>query len=126
MVADMPQNYDAHLDAFQFIKDVAVDWDDTYILEAEPGDYLTVARKAKSKKEWFVGSIADENLRTATLTFNFLPPDKTFEATIYSDGPDAHYLENPESYRIRKITVTSKTVLQQVIAPGGGCAISIK
>ncbi|WP_345947954.1 glycoside hydrolase family 97 protein [Mucilaginibacter sp. PAMB04274] len=125
MVADLPENYDKYPDAFQFIKDVAVDWDDTYILEAEPGDYLTIARKAKGKNEWFIGGITDEHSRTANFKLNFLPQGRTFEATIYEDGRTASFDKNPESYAVRKIKVTSKTVLQLKIAPGGGFALSI-
>ena len=126
MAADLPETYNKHLDAFQFIKDVAVDWDQSYVIEAEPGDYITMARKAKGKNEWFVGAITDENARTANITFEFLPKGKTFTATIYADGTDAHYEKNPQSYAIKTIKVTSKTKLQQKLAPGGGAAISIK
>jgi len=126
MAADLPETYNKHLDAFQFIKDVAVDWDDSYILEAEPGDYITIARKAKGKEEWFVGAITDENARTAKITFEYLPKGKTYTATIYADGADAHYEKNPQSYAIKTIKVTSKTKLDQKLAPGGGAAISIK
>ncbi|RKS20424.1 glycosyl hydrolase family 97 [Flavobacterium endophyticum] len=126
MAADLPETYNKFLDAFQFIKDVAVDWDDTYVIEAEPGDYITMARKAKGKNEWFVGGISDENPRTANVTFDYLPKGKTYTATIYADGKDASYDKNPQSYAIRTIKVTSKTKLQQPIAPGGGFAISIK
>jgi len=126
MAADLPETYNKFLDAFQFIKDVAVDWDDTYVIEAEPGDYITMARKAKGKNEWFVGGISDENARTANVTFDYLPKGKTYTATIYADGKDASYDKNPQSYAIRTIKVTSKTKLQQSIAPGGGFAISIK
>jgi glucan 1,4-alpha-glucosidase len=126
MAADMPENYNRFLDAFQFIKDVAVDWDDTYILEAEPGDYITTARKAKGKNEWFIGAVTDEHARTATATFTFLPPGKTFVATIYADGKDASWDKNPQSYTIRKVLVTSASVLKQAIATGGGLAVSIK
>lgn len=100
MAADLPENYARFPDAFQFIKDVAVDWDDTYILEAEPGDYITIARKAKGKDEWFMGGITDENKRVATLSFEFLPKDKEYTATIYSDGKDASWDKNPQSYVI--------------------------
>jgi hypothetical protein len=126
MAADLPETYNKHMDAFQFIKDVAVDWDDTYILEAEPGDYISIARKAKNKAAWFVGSIADENPREAKITFAYLPKGKTYEATIYADGKDASFDKNPKSYAIRKMKVNSKTVLKQHIAAGGGMAISIK
>ena len=114
------------MDAFQFIKDVAVDWDESHILEAEPGDYITIARKAKNKEEWYIGSITDENTRIANITFAYLPKGKTYEATVYADGKDASYDKNPKSYAIRKIKVTSKTILKQPVASGGGMAISIK
>lgn len=126
MAADLPETYNKFYDAFQFIKDVAVDWDDSYVLEAEPGDYITIARKAKGKNEWFVGSVTDENARTAVVKFDYLPKGKTYEATIYADGKNASYDKNPQSYTIRKIKVTSKTVLKQAVAPGGGFAISVK
>jgi hypothetical protein len=126
MAADLPETYNKYMDAFQFIKDVAVDWDETHILEAEPGDYITIARKAKNKEEWYIGSITDENPRIANITFEYLPKGKTYEATIYADGKDASYDKNPKSYAIRKIRVTSKTVLKQKVASGGGMAISIK
>jgi hypothetical protein len=126
MAADLPETYEKFSDAFQFIKDVAVDWDESYMIEAEPGDYLTIARKAKGKNEWYIGSITDENARTATVKFDYLPKGKIFEATIYADGKDAHFEKNPQSYTIRKMKVTSKTVLKQAVAPGGGFAISVK
>ena len=126
MAADLPETYNKHLDAFQFIKDVAIDWDESYILEAEPGDYITIARKAKGKNEWFVGGITDENKRTATVDFSFLPKGKTFEAIIYADAKDADYITNPQAYVIKKIKVTSKTKLKQPMATSGGFAISVK
>lgn len=126
MAADLPENYIRFKDAFQFIKDVALDWDNTYILEAEPGDYITIARKAKGKQEWFVGGITDENSRTAIVDFSFLPAGKTYEATIYEDGKDAHFLTHPQSYNIRKIIISNKTKLKQALAASGGVAISIK
>jgi len=126
MAADLPETYNKYMDAFQFIKDVAVDWDATYVLEAEPGDYITMARKAKSKDEWYLGAITDENARTATINFDFLPKGKTYTATIYADGADASFDKNPQSYGIRTIKVTNKTKLTQKLAPGGGAAISIK
>jgi glucan 1,4-alpha-glucosidase len=126
MAADLPENYIRFNDAFQFIKDVALDWDATYILEAEPGDYITIARKTKGKQEWFVGGITDENSRTATIDFSFLPAGKSYAATIYEDGKTADYITNPQSYNIRKITVNSKTKIKQKLAASGGVAISIK
>ncbi len=126
MAADLYQNYEKHLDAFQFIKDVAVDWDNTYILEAEPGDYVTIARKARDRNEWFVGGITDENSREAVIDLSFLPEGKKYIATIYSDAPDAHWKTNPKAYRIRSRKVSCRTVLKERLAPGGGVAISIK
>ena len=125
MAADLPENYNRFPDAFQFIKDVALDWDNTYVLEAEPGDYITIARKAKGKQEWFVGGVTDENARTAKISFEYLPKGQDFIATIYSDGPSASYDKNPQSYKIRKVRVNSKSKLQQKLASGGGVAISI-
>jgi len=126
MAADLPETYNKHLDAFQFIKDVAIDWDQTNILEAEPGDFITIARKAKGKDEWFVGGITDENARVGNVNFDFLPKGKTYEAIIYADGKDADYEKNPQAYEIKKMKVTSKTKLKQQMARGGGFAISIK
>ncbi len=126
MAADLPETYKKHLDAFQFIKDVAVDWDETKILEAEPGDFITIARKAKGKNEWYIGGITDENVRTSIVNFDFLPAGQKFEAIIYADGKDASYDKNPQSYTIKKMIVTSKSKLSQVMASGGGYAISIK
>jgi len=126
MAADFPETYNKFMDAFQFIKDVAVDWDESYVLEAEPGDYITIARKAKGKDEWYIGGITDENARTSTVTFKYLPKGKSFTATIYADGKDASYDKNPQSYTVRKMKVNSKTVIKQQMAPGGGFAISIK
>ena len=125
MAADLPETYNKHLDAFQFIEDVAVDWDDSKVLEAEPGDYITIARKAKGKSSWFVGSTCDENGRTSTINLSFLDPGKTYIATIYADGKNAHYEKNPQAYAIRKVDVTSATKLTQYCAPGGGYAISL-
>jgi hypothetical protein len=126
MAADLPENYKHFMDAFQFIKDVALDWDETYILEAEPGDYVTIARKTKEKQEWFIGGITDENPRIASIDFAFLPKGKSYIATIYEDGKNANWQTNPQSYLIRKMTVNSKTKLKQKLAAGGGVAISIK
>jgi glucan 1,4-alpha-glucosidase len=126
MAADMPENYSRFMDAFQFIKDVAVDWDETHILEAEPGDYVTIARKAKGRNEWYVGGITDENARQAQIPFSYLPQGKTYVATIYADGKDASWQKNEQSYTIRQVLVTSKSRLKQQLAAGGGVAISIK
>lgn len=125
MAADLPEHYNQYLDAFQFIKDVAIDWDESKYLEAEPGDYITVARKAKGSSSWFVGNTSDENGHASTLKLDFLDAGKKYIATIYSDAKDAHYETNPQAYTIRKRVVTSKSVLQLKAAPGGGYAISI-
>jgi hypothetical protein len=126
MAADLPENYEKRMDAFQFIKDVAVDWDDTKYLEAEPGDYISIARKAKGTADWFVGGITDENARTAVIPFNFLVADQWYIATIYGDAENADWKENPMAYQIKKGLVNAKSVLKQKLAPGGGVAISIK
>ncbi len=125
MAADLPENYKRFADAFQFIKDVAIDWDDSKYLEAEPGQYVTVARKAKGTNNWFVGNANGETPRTSTISFDFLEKGKKYEATIYADAKDAHYKTNPQAYTIHKIRVTNKTKLAQFAAPGGGYAISI-
>ena len=124
MAADLPENYNRFRDAFQFIKDVAVDWQDSKYLEAEPGYYLTVARKAKETGKWFLGSVNGNNSRTSKIVFDFLEAGKTYIATIYGDAKDANYKTNPQAYVIRKVAVTSKSKLAQLCAPGGGYAIS--
>ena len=125
MAADLVENYEKHMDAFQFIKDVAVDWDDSRYIEAEPGDYITVARKAKGTDNWFVGGITDENARTANFTLDFLTPGKQYVATLYADGKDADYKENPTSYQIKKGIVTNKTKMSVKEARSGGFALSL-
>ena len=125
MAADLPENYMRFADAFQFIKDVAVDWDDSKYLEAEPGKYITVARNAKGTANWFVGSVNGDSSRESTIDLKFLTPGKKYKAIIYADAPNAHYLTNPQAYTIRKLTVTSKSSLRQLCAPGGGYAISL-
>ena len=125
MAADLPENYEAHMDAFQFIKDVAVDWDDTKILSAEPGDYIVMARKAKGSSNWFAGAITDESARDLSASLSFLDPGKKYVATIYQDAADADWSANPEAYTIEKFIVDNSTILQLKLAPGGGTAISI-
>lgn len=125
MAADLPENYEAKMDAFQFIKDVAVDWDDSKILDAEPGDYVIIARKAKGRENWFLGAITDENSRSFTTSLSFLSADKKYIATIYHDADDADWKNNPEAYKIDKYLVDSKTMLRLKLAPGGGTAISL-
>ena len=124
MAADLPENYEKYADAFQFIKDVAVNWDQSNYIEAEPGDYLTVARKTKGKDEWFLGAITDENPRKTVVKLNFLTPGKKYKATIYEDGKDAHWENNPKSYAIKTIQVTSESKIKLNLANGGGTAIS--
>ena len=125
MAADVIENYERFSDAFQFIEDVAVDWDDSRYLEAEPGDYITAARKAKGTNNWFVGGITDEQARTAAFTLDFLDAGKTYVATLYADGKDADYQENPTSYQIKKGLVTSKSKLAVRLARSGGFALSL-
>ncbi len=125
MAADLPENYEKHPDAFQFIKDVAVDWDETKYIEAEPGDYITIARKAKGTENWFIGGITDENSRKSSFIPDFLNPDKKYVATVYLDGEDADYENNPTSYRIIKGLVNSKSRIECKLARSGGFAISI-
>ncbi|WP_418537594.1 glycoside hydrolase family 97 protein [Odoribacter laneus] len=125
MAADMIENYEPYMDAFQFIKDVAVDWEDSRYLEAEPGDYITVARKAKGTNNWFIGCTADENGHRSNLTFEYLEPGKKYIATVYADAKDAHYEYNPQAYTIRKGILTNKSKLTLAATPGGGYAISV-
>jgi glucan 1,4-alpha-glucosidase len=125
MAADLPENYDAHPDAFQFIKDVAVDWDDTKIIEAEPGDYITIARKAKGTGNWFIGAITDENGRNAKTPLNFLDNGKKYVCTIYADAANADWKNNPEAYQVARYIVDHSSTLNIVLAPGGGMAASI-
>ena len=125
MAADLPENYERFADAFQFIKDVAVDWSDSKYLEAEPGQYITVARKAKGTNNWFIGNVNGETPRTSSVNFDFLEKGKKYEATIYADTKDAHYKTNPQAYTIRKVKVNQKSTLKQFSAAGGGYAISI-
>lgn len=126
MAADLPENYEKQPAAFQFIKDVAVDWDESRYLAAEPGDYIVVARKAKGTGNWFVGGISDENAREIPISFDFLDKGKRYEATIYADGKDAHYMDNPHSYTVTKKSVTAKSKMTLRLACGGGVAISLK
>ncbi len=125
MAADLPENYNEHLDAFQFIVDVPVDWDDTKVLEAEPGDYVTIARKEKGKDNWFVGAITDEQSRTLSLSLDFLDAGASYEATIYRDTDQSDCDTNSEVYAIDKKVVNKKTKLSIKLGKGGGCAISI-
>ena len=125
MAADFPKNYEKHLDAFQFIKDVALDWDKSIYLEAEPMEYITAARKAKGSSSWFVGSVTGLKPHNSTLRLDFLDKGKTYVATVYADAPDADYKTNPQAYTITKGLVTAKSVLKLHSVAGGGYAISI-
>jgi len=124
MAADLPENYEAHMDAFQFIKDVPVDWDDTKVLEAEPGEYLTIARKEKGNNNWFLGAITNENNRSITLPLIFLDKSKKYIATIYADAENADWKNLPEAYKIEKFIVDCTSILKLKLAKGGGAAIS--
>jgi hypothetical protein len=125
MAADLPENYNRFLDAFQFIKDVPVEWANSKYLEAEPGYFITIARKDKNSSNWFIGNSNGYNARTSTITLDFLEKGKKYEATIYADAADADYKTNPQAYKISKQKVTNKTKLQLRTAAGGGYAISI-
>jgi hypothetical protein len=125
MAADLPENYAAHLDAFQFIQDVAVDWDDTRVLEAEPGEYVTIARQQKGSPNWFIGAITNEKGRATTLALDFLPKGKTYTATVYADAANADWQTNPEAYKITRQAVKAGSKLRLRLAPGGGAAISL-
>lgn len=125
MAADLPESYERYMDAFQFIKDVAVDWDESKYIEAEPGEYITVGRKAKNTNNWFVGGITGENARTSTFVLDFLEPGKQYVATLYADGKDADYEKNPTSYQIKKGLVTYKTKISTDLGRSGGFAISL-
>ena len=125
MAADLPEHYNRFLDAFQFIKDVPVEWTTSKYLEAEPGYYITTARKDKNSNNWFVGNSNGYQKRTSTITLDFLEKGKKYEATIYADAPNADFKTNPQAYKITKQKVTNTTNLQVFTAAGGGYAISI-
>lgn len=125
MAADLPENYMKYYDAFQFIRDVAVDWDDSKYLEAEPGDYITVARKAKGTDNWFIGGKCDENGHKAVVKLDFLDKGRKYDCTIYADAKDAHYEKNPKAYEITHKVVKKGDVLKLQEAPGGGFAVSL-
>ena len=124
MAADYPEHYEQFMDAFQFIKDVEVDWRRSEYLLAEPGDYIVTARQGKKSGKWFMGGVNDENARTLSVPLSFLENGKTYEATIYADASDAHYRNNPQAYTITGRTVTSSDSLELFMAPGGGFAVS--
>jgi alpha-glucosidase len=122
----LPENYEKRLDVFQFIRDVPVDWDQTKILNAAVGDYMTVARRQKGTHNWFLGSITDEQARNFSIRLDFLKAGKNYEAIIYEDGKDAHWESNPYPVNIRKVKVKKGDVLKLQLAAGGGSAISMK
>ena len=126
MAADVPEHYEKYRDAFQFIRDVAVAWDESRYLTAEPGDVIVAARRAKDSGAWFVGGVTDENRRTVSVALDFLDPEKSYVATLYADAPDADYRTNPEAYEIRTGRVSSRTTLDITMACGGGFALSIR
>jgi hypothetical protein len=126
MAADLPENYQRFPAAFQFIKDVALDWDESHYLEAEPGEYITIARRKKDSQDWFIGSACGEKGHASALAFDFLPAGRKYLATLYADAPDAHYRTNPQAHTIRTLTVTHRTRLAIRSAPGGGFALSLK
>ena len=125
MAADLPQTYERFLDAFKFIEDVAVDWDDTKIIEAEPGEYVTIARKAKNRDEWYIGAITGDQPRVASIPLSFLGA-RSYTATVYADAPDADWEKNPQAYQITSSSVKADTTLRLHLARGGGAAISLK
>jgi hypothetical protein len=126
MAADLPENYQKHLDAFQFIVDVPLDWQNSIYLEAEPGEYLTVVRKDKNTERWFLGAITNKDPRKTSIALDFLTTGKKYKATLYLDGKDADWKDNPKSYQIITKEVTSKSDLKLKLAPGGGAAISFE
>ncbi len=126
MAADLPEHYEQFMDAFQFIKDVDIDWIQSKYLLAEPGEYLVIARQGKKDGQWFCGGVTDENARTLKVSMDFLEPGKKYIATIYADAENAHYKDNAQAYKIYQKTVTSKSKLSMFMAPGGGFAISFQ
>ena len=125
MAADLPENYEKFDDAMQFIRDMAIDWDDSRYIDAEPGDYITVARKAKGSDNWFVGGKCDEQGHKVDVKLDFLDAGRKYEATIYADAKNAHYQTNPKAYVISRKTVKKGDVLKMTEAPGGGFVVSI-
>jgi hypothetical protein len=125
MACDLPENYEGQ-PAFQFIRDVGVDWEQTRVLNGEVGDFVTIAREERGTGNWFVGAITDENPREVEIDFGFLPEGSSFQATIYKDHPLAHYRDNPTAIEIEKVVVNSKSRISFQMAAGGGLAISLK
>lgn len=126
MAADLPEHYEKFLDAFQFIKDVAIDWDKSIYLEAEPMEYITIARKAKGSDNWFMGNVAGKQAHDSQVKLDFLDAGRKYEAIIYADAKDADYRTNPQAYEITRKTVTAKTVLKLHSVAGGGWAVSLR
>ena len=126
MAADLPENYEKYYDAFQFIKDVGVDWDDTKVITAEPGQYITTARKEKGTENWYIGAITNADGRSEVVPLDFLNKKQKYIATLYADGDSADWKTNPEAYKITKFLVDANTKLKLKLAPGGGAAVSIK
>ena len=126
MAADLPEHYARYMDAFQFIKDVDIDWIQSKYLLAEPGDYLVIARQGKKDGQWFCGGVTDENKRTLEVPMSFLDEGKTYVATIYADAEDTDYATNPQTYKIWEQDVTAADVLSMTMARGGGFAISFE
>jgi alpha-glucosidase len=124
MVPDLIKHYKGHT-AMQFIKDVGVDWNTSKVLDAEIGEFITVARQEKGTKNWFLGAITDENKRTLEIKLDFLDEGKTYIARVYKDTPDSHYLDNPEVFVIKESEVDKSTILELSLAQGGGCAMSL-
>ena len=124
MACDLPENYEGH-PAFQFIKDVAVDWETTKVLDAKIGEHVTIARQERGEDKWFVGTVTNENPRSTSIKLNFLTPGKTYKATIYKDAEDAHYIKNPTAYLIEEMGVNSESVISLDLAASGGAAISL-
>ena len=123
MAADLPENYEGH-PAFQFIRDVGVDWDTSIILNGEIGDFISIARNERNTDKWFLGSITDENARTVEVSLNFLDDGKSYKATLYEDVEDSHWDKNPTAYKIENKIVSNSDKLTLELAPGGGTAIS--
>lgn len=125
MAADLPENY-VNQPAFQFIRDVALDWDTTRVIDGKIGDYVVVARRARNSQEWFLGAITDEEARNFDVSLSFLTPGRSYVAEVYADGPQAHWLHNPLPVAISRRSVNASTRLRLTLVPGGGQAIRIR
>ncbi|HKE93576.1 MAG TPA: glycoside hydrolase family 97 C-terminal domain-containing protein, partial [Povalibacter sp.] len=126
MAADLPENYEKHLDAFQFIRDVPTDWEQSRTLQAQIGDYIVVARQQRNAQDWYLGALTDQQARRLEVALDFLTPGRRYEAQIYRDGPDADYRTKPVSCEIVRQNVTSTDRLSLALAPGGGTAIRFR